>query len=118
MNVLKKAGIVVAGSAAALLALSPLAFAGEGHERHHHPSGPAANQVNYVGGHSSHSTGLVAIGDVNALNNVNVCPSVTSGIGLGDVLGIFSPGRAGVPVAGGDAVCVNDNSVHQKNSAH
>jgi hypothetical protein len=119
MNVLKKAGIVVAGSAAALLALSPLAFAGEGHGRHHHDYHPAneVNQANYVGGHSSNSRGLVAIGDVNALNNVNVCPSITTGIGAGDVLGILAPGSARVPVAGGDATCVNDNSIHQQNNA-
>jgi hypothetical protein len=42
--VLKKAGIVVAGAAAGLLAMSPLAFAGDyggesGHHHHHHHGG-------------------------------------------------------------------------------
>jgi hypothetical protein len=36
ITVLKKAGIVVAAAAATLLAVSPLAFAGEGDGGHHH----------------------------------------------------------------------------------
>lgn len=115
---LKKAGIIVAGSAAALLALSPLAFAGEsGHGHHKHGSeqtGNGPDQVNSVNS-GSHSSGLIAIGDINALNNLNVCPSTAVGLGIGDVLGILSPGRADVPVGSGDPVCVNDNSLTQKN---
>jgi hypothetical protein len=53
--VLKKAGIVVAAAAAGLLAVSPLAFAGEGgdnwgHDNHHHKSSHAKyddHSVNY-----------------------------------------------------------------------
>jgi hypothetical protein len=111
--VLKKAGIIVAGSAAALLAVSPLAFAGESGHGGHHPHGHSADQVNYVGDSGSHSNGLVAVGDVNALNNVNVCPPVTAGIAIGDLLGAL--GTAAAPTTGGDATCVNDNSISQRN---
>lgn len=111
---LKKAGIIVAGSAAALLAVSPLAFAGESGHWGHHPKGHGApDQVNYVGDSGSHSNGLVAVGDVNALNDVNVCPSFGTGIAIGDLLGAL--GRASAPAAGGDTTCVNDNSIHQRN---
>ena len=52
---------------------------------------------------------------MNALNNLNVCPTVNAGLGVGDILGILSPGRADVPTRGGDATCVNDNSISQGN---
>jgi hypothetical protein len=116
--VLKKAGIIVAASAATLLAVSPLAFAGDkggdrGHWDHHrdHDGGPQVNAVDS----GSHSSGLVAIGDINALNNLNVCPELPVTVNLGNLLGILGTGTAaGAPVMG-DATCVAGNSVGQGN---
>ncbi len=120
---LKKAGIVVAGSAAALLALSPLAFAGDmgygpdGHHHHRHSHSQGNDRdtdVNYASQGNNQNNGLLGIGNVNALNNLNVCPSVTAGLSIGDVLGILSPGRGG-DANGGDAACVIDNGFSQTN---
>ena len=60
---LKKAGIVVAAAAAGLLAVSPLAFAGDKGESGHHGHSVTNNNTN---GDDSH--GLVNLAD----NNVNV----------------------------------------------
>jgi len=63
-TVLKKAGIVVAAAAATLLAVSPLAFAGESGWSHGHDSDKTVNSnVN-----GDKSEGLVNVAD----NNVNV----------------------------------------------
>lgn len=117
---LKKAGIVVAGTAAALLAVSPLAFAGDkgkggpGHDTD--VSYSETNQVNAVGGEETNSTGgLIAIGDIEALNNVNVCPAIPVGVGVGNLLGILGSGTATNDQTATGA-CVNDNSVNQSNA--
>ncbi|MDN5920195.1 MAG: hypothetical protein L0I76_34705 [Pseudonocardia sp.] len=69
---LKKAGIVVAAGAATLLAVSPLAFAGDksdgGEWGGHH--GGASNVVDK----SNEQVGLVNVHDVNALNP-QICTS-------------------------------------------
>jgi hypothetical protein len=66
--VLKKAGIVVAAAAAALLAVSPLAFAGDkgdDHGRGHH------GEANVIAG--DHSEGLINVAGNNVAVPVNVC---------------------------------------------
>jgi hypothetical protein len=65
--VLKKAGIVVAAAAAGLLAVSPLAFAGDkGDHGHHH-----AGEANVIAG--DHSEGLINASSNNIAVPVNVC---------------------------------------------
>ena len=113
---LKKAGIVVAASAAALLAVSPLAFAGDkGGEAHGHGhGGPDSVQLNSVD-KSATASGLIAIGAVNALNDVNVCPAVPVGVGIGNLLGLLGSGTATETPSANGTTCVNDNSVDQDN---
>ena len=114
---LKKAGIVVAGSAAALLAVNPLAFAGDkgGHGHGHESTGSEGVQLNQVDSGST-ASGLIAIGELNALNNLNVCPAIPVGAAIGDILGILSPGTAAATPTADDTTCVNDNSIDQENS--
>ena len=61
---LKKAGIVVATAAAGLLALSPLAFAGE-----HKGSSSMGDDATYV----QNTEGLINVTDTNVNPAVNVC---------------------------------------------
>jgi hypothetical protein len=72
--VLKKAAIVTAGIAASLVAVSPLAFAGEGH---HESKGFGPKNVGLISdGGSSSANGLIAVNalnDAEVLKNVNVC---------------------------------------------
>jgi len=113
--VLKKAGIVVAGTAAALLAVSPLAFAGDkGGHGHGHEGGRDGVQVNSVDSGST-ASGLIAIGEVNALNNLNVCPAIPVGAAIGDILGLLGPGTATATPTADDTTCVVDNSIDQDN---
>ncbi|MEJ8280439.1 hypothetical protein [Pseudonocardia spirodelae] len=81
---LKKAGIVVAAGAASLVALSPLAFAGEHGDTHIKDSGNTKSHENYFSGNKAkagtvedsegvaqeNSAGLVNLSG----NNVNVSP--------------------------------------------
>ena len=113
---LKKAGIVVAVTAASVLAVSPLAFAGDkgDHGRGDHDRGGA--QVNNVDNErNSEQAGLINVGDVNALNDVNVCPEVAASAGLGNLLGLLGSGIGAGEAENGDATCVNDDSVTQVN---
>jgi hypothetical protein len=74
--VLKKAAILTAGVAASLVAVSPLAFAGEGHHGHHEQSSSPKNVGVISDGGSSSANGLVAVNalnDAEVLKNVNVC---------------------------------------------
>jgi hypothetical protein len=67
--VLKKAGIVVAAAAASLLAVSPLAFAGEkGHDKGHHESSISGSDFA-----SKDGKGLVNVSGNNANVPVQVC---------------------------------------------
>jgi hypothetical protein len=71
--VLKKAGIVVAAAAAGLLAVSPLAFAGDkddhdGHGKHHGKS--KVEDVNSIDGSNE---GLINVAGNNIAVPVNVC---------------------------------------------
>ncbi len=63
---LKKAGIVVAAAAAGLLAVSPLAFAGESH-------GKSWGHDKDVAAYEQNSEGLINITDTNVNPAVNVC---------------------------------------------
>jgi len=62
--VLKKAGIVVAAAAAGLLALSPLAFAGESHK-----DWSKGDDATYV----QNTEGLINVTDTNVDPAINVC---------------------------------------------
>jgi hypothetical protein len=111
--VLKKAGIVVATAAAGLLAVSPLAFAGDhgGYGWDHEDGDRQTNRVDSSGGEND-QVGLVNVGDVDALNNANVCPSIPVAAGLGNVLGILGAGEA---AAVSDVACLQDQSIEQRN---
>ena len=62
---LKKAGIVVAAAAAGLLAVSPLAFAGESHKDWGHGTDVSSYEQN--------SEGFVNVSDTNVNVPVNIC---------------------------------------------
>ena len=49
------------------------------------------------------------IGDIELLNNLNVCPGITTGIGLGNVLGILGIGTADPDTTGGPITCTIDD---------
>jgi hypothetical protein len=86
--VLKKAGIITAGVAATLVAVSPLAFASEG--KYEGSSSPKNVGIISDGGSSS-ANGLIAVNalnDAEVLKNVNVCPNVDVTAAL-SVLGIL-----------------------------
>ena len=118
---LKKAGIVVAAAAAALLAVSPLAFAGDKSDGDHGQGDRTSNkQINKVDNDRERSSsGIVNVDALNGdnLNNVNVCPNVEV-----DVLRILSNNALGIlggeTTAGGNqtATCVNDSSTDQSNN--
>ena len=89
----KKAGIVISASLAAGLAFAPLANASESPE-----GGDDAEQV--ISGDDAPQAGLLNLGDLNVLNDLNVCPDVTGNLGLGPLLGNGSsdPDNVDAPV--------------------
>ena len=110
---LKKAGVVVAATAATVLAVSPLAFAGD--KGGHGQRGGSPTQVNYLDQErTTEQNGLINVGDVNALNDVNVCPGVAASVGLGNLLGLL--GRVDNEAKNEDITCGNDKSVTQVNN--
>jgi hypothetical protein len=113
--VLKKAGILVAATAAGLLAVSPLAFAGDKDD--YRGGNDGDRQVNRVDGgdRESNQLGLVNVGDVNALNDVNVCPAIPVAAGIGNILGILGAGVADADADADDVTCINDDSINQAN---
>ena len=115
---MKKAGVVVAVTAASLLAVSPLAFAGGYSDgRDHDKQDRVVSQVNYAHrDRTSNQNGLINVGDVNALNDVNVCPGVAAAVGLGNLLGLLGTGIANPDAHNGNITCVNDDSVTQGNN--
>lgn len=117
---LKKAGIIVAATAASLLAVSPLAFAGDkgdgGRDSHGWGGGSSAQVNNVDNERNSEQAGLVNVGDVNALNDVNVCPGVAASVGLGNLLGLLGSGIVGTEAENDDITCVNDDSITQINN--
>jgi hypothetical protein len=92
-NVWKKAGIVISASLAAGLAVAPLANASESPE-----GDDDAEQV--ISGDDAPQAGLLNLGDLNVLNDLNVCPDVTGNLGLGPLLGNGSsdPDNVDAPV--------------------
>lgn len=85
---LKKAGILMAATTAGLLAVSPLAFAGAGHD----DDDDDARLSSAAADPEIEQRGLVNLGDVDILNDVNVCPAIP--IAVGNVLGILGTGEA------------------------
>jgi hypothetical protein len=71
--VLKKAGIVVAAAAAGLLAVSPLAFAGDKDDHDGHHGGHGKTNVEDVNSVDNSSEGLINVGGNNIAVPVNVC---------------------------------------------
>lgn len=129
---LKKAGIVVAATAAGLLAVSPLAFAGGnggGHGHGHGHGGPRGGDDYFVTqidddrtqqsnsiDESSAQNGLINVGDVNALQQV--CPSVPVAAGLNlPLLGLLNGPTTNTAAAGSasDVECTIDESRSQSN---
>jgi len=88
-TVLKKAGIVVAAAAVGLLAVSPLAFAGE--KSHGHGHGHGYDQTNTA---TESSQGLVNVSDINANVPVNALNCLDADV---PVLGL---NENVVPIAG------------------
>ncbi|GAA1869719.1 hypothetical protein GCM10009836_57900 [Pseudonocardia ailaonensis] len=105
---LKKAGIITAGVAATLVAVSPLAFAGEKGHGHHEQAGNGPKNVAVLGDDgASSANGLVAVNALNnadVLKNVNVCPNVNVGAAVSGILGLLS-GPATTPAGDQTAVC-------------
>ena len=101
---LKKAGIVVTAAAAALLAVSPLAFAGESHKDWGHGHGTE------VTSYEQNTEGLVNVTDTNVNPALNVCDNQVPV----NVLGVQVPvndssildnltGALGIPVGSEDS---------------
>lgn len=113
---LKTAGIVVAASAVSVLAISPLAFAGDkgDHDRggRHDRDSTQVNRIDNE--RSNNQNGMLNLGDVNALNDVNVCPSVAAAGGIGNLLGILGSNES--EASSDDVTCVNDDSTTQFNN--
>lgn len=124
---LKKAGIVVAAAAAGLLAVSPLAFAGDkgegGHHGHGHGHSVTNNNTN-----GDTSEGLVNVSD----NNINVPIQACHNQVPVNVLGVQVPiiendlvaeltGALGIlggaTADGGDDTVTQDDSCNQKGEA-
>ena len=87
---LKKAGIAVAAAAVGLLAVSPLAFAGESGKSHHaHCSRCTSTSNSY----QENSEGLVNVSDINANVPVNAlnCDEVDLGLVPIDVKQVTAP---------------------------
>ena len=117
---LKKAGIIVATAAAGLLAVSPLAFAGDkdDHDGHKHHGKSKVEDVNHIDGSNS---GLINVAGNNIAVPVNVCDNQVPV----NVLGVQVPlngtsiladltGALGLGVAGGadtDADSDGDNTI-------
>jgi hypothetical protein len=110
--VLKKAGIIVATAAAGLLAVSPLAFAGDGHDKTN------VEDVNSIDGSNK---GLINVAGNNIAVPVNVCDNQVPV----NVLGVQVPlnstdilldltGALGIGALGGadtDAESDGDNTI-------
>ncbi len=113
---LKKAGMVVAVAAAGLLAVSPLAFAGD-HDDHdgHHGGKTKVEDVNSID--NSSEGGLLNLADNNAAVPVNACDNQEPVNVLGvqvpvndvEVLAELS-GALGLGLLGGEGVAENEDS--------
>ncbi|MCW0214753.1 MAG: hypothetical protein OJJ54_15450 [Pseudonocardia sp.] len=111
---LKKAGIVVAVAAASLLAVSPLAFAGEkGHDKGHHESSISGSDF-----YSKDGKGLVNVSGNNVNVPIQACNNdvpVNAGLGavqvpVKDLTGGLSGALGILGSAKSDSSVVADNS--------
>lgn len=122
---LKKAGIVVAAAAAGLLAVSPLAFAGDKGEGGHHGHGHSVTNNNNNG---DQSEGLVNVSGNNVNVPIQAChnqvpvnvlgvqvPIIENDLvaDLGAALGILG----GAEASTGDDTVTQDDSCNQKGEA-
>jgi hypothetical protein len=105
--VLKKAGIVAAATAATLLVLSPLAYAGGSPQEKHHGHG---TEQSGRGEQDDPPGGL--IDDIDVLSNLNVCPDVNVSAALGNVLGILGIGGASTSTADAPINCTVTSTDH------
>ncbi|HEY4005651.1 MAG TPA: hypothetical protein VGM60_10775 [Pseudonocardia sp.] len=98
---LKKAGIVVAATVAVLLALSPLAFAGD-----YEGGGDDGGHSSHHGHHGSKNTqsGLVNLQNTNVSVPIQLCNNSV----LEGVLGVLASGQRNSDSHGGK--CSQDNS--------
>jgi hypothetical protein len=87
--VLKKAGIVVATAAAGLLAVSPLAFAGDKDDHDHDHDGKKKVKVEDVNHIDDSNNGLINVSDNNV--NAQVCTNDVNIVSLvDDVTGVLN----------------------------
>ncbi|MEQ3551623.1 hypothetical protein WIS52_14200 [Pseudonocardia nematodicida] len=116
---LKKAGIVVAASAASLLAISPLAFAGDmGHDdtkgKHHHSAGNTIDKDSkgLISGLNGNNVNvpIQACNNNVPVNAAGVQVPVENGAGLNGLTGALG-------VLGGDAGAVSGDSVTDQSDA-
>lgn len=99
---LKKAGIVVAAAAAGLLAVSPLAFAGDGHNggghgggHHDTASAVISDDDNVNNAEEGDTTGLVNVNDNEVNVPIQVCNNNVNVIGISEVvLGLLGSGSS------------------------
>jgi hypothetical protein len=89
--VYKKAGIVVAAAAAGLLAVSPLAFAGD-KDDHHHDGGDVHSDVREAGNNEG---GLVNVADNETNFNGQLCNNDVSGSVAGGAVNEITGAIAG-----------------------
>ncbi len=108
---LKKAGILVAATAAGLLALSPLASATDDGDSSYSDDDRQVNRVD--ADRRSEQAGLVNVGDVQVVDDANVCPAVPVAAGVGNLLGVL--GNGAVSAGAEEVTCVNDESIDQAN---
>lgn len=104
---LKKASIVVAVTTAGLLAVSPLAFAGDSGKGEGKGSKSSNKQSNKSDSSRNRSSkGLINVDALNGdiLNNANVCPNVN--VDVIKLLGVLGTGGQG----GQSTTCVNSNN--------
>lgn len=84
--------------AATVLGAAPLAYAGE--------DAGGTDEIVPVPTNSDDDTGgLLNLGDLALLNNLNVCPDLNLLVPIGDVLGILSPGTATATSADAPITC-------------
>jgi hypothetical protein len=116
--VLKKAGIVVAAAAAGLLAVSPLAFAGDEGGNHEH--GSSGNQVNKVESGGDESEGVINVADNNFNVPIQVCNTDVPilAVDVEDVagaLGLLGDAAANSGDEGGQRTCEVDGGAEDTN---
>lgn len=103
---LKKASIVVAVTTAGLLAVSPLAFAGDSGKGEGKGSKSSNKQSNKSDSSRNRSSkGLINVDALNGdiLNNANVCPNVN--VDVIKLLGVLGSGKQSQ-----SSTCVNSNN--------